>query len=431
MIIRFFSILLKTLENFTAHLSLFDLSRCKTIMCFAQQKKNQGKIPTDFTEFHLKFEKFWRMNQTFYKKFETCPTEEHTRLIENTLDESVINGDISEAVAEGLKPSNPKTPRSYMLPKIHKNGNPGRPVVSSVKSHNGQISKYVDHHIQPLAKNLRYVKDITDFINKFKNVGTVPKGAYLVSMDVYSLFTNISNDEGLEALRESLDKHERKSCSTKVIVTFMKLILLLNNFVFNGLNYLQIKGCAMCTNSAPSYANVLMGKIEETFIYPITNLHKLYLRYIDDIFIRWTGTSQQFIDFIGKLNQKHLSIKFEYHIFNKAVASLDTTVYIDENNRLQTKLYRKRTDWQNYLHRKSEHPTNLKINIPCSQALRIKRICSAMEEFDKSCDTLGEKFIQRGYSRVRSGTTNKESQRYPKRVLYGPSPDPNQVVFLL
>ena len=63
----------------------------------------------------------------------------------------------------------------------------------------------------------------------------------------------------------------------------MKLVLLLNNFVFNGLNYLRIKECAMGTNSAPSYANIFIGKFEETFIYPfITNLHKIYN---DDIFI--------------------------------------------------------------------------------------------------------------------------------------------------
>ena len=35
-------------------------------------------------------------NQTFYKKLETCPTEEHTRRIQSTLDEFVHNGDISE-----------------------------------------------------------------------------------------------------------------------------------------------------------------------------------------------------------------------------------------------------------------------------------------------------------------------------------------------
>ena len=98
----------------------------------------------------------------------------------------------------------------------------------------------------------------------------------------------------------------------------------------------------------------------------------IHILYIDDIFIIWTETSQQFIYFIGKLNQKHPSIKLEHQISNKAIDFLDTTtVYNDEDNKLQTKLYRKPTDRQKYLHRKSEHPTNLKINIPYSQALRI------------------------------------------------------------
>ena len=183
----------------------------------------------------------------------------------------------------------------------------------------------------------------------------------------------------------------------------------------------------MGTNSAPSYANMFMGKFEETFIYRfITNLHKLYLRYIDDIFIIWAGTRQQSIDFIGKLNQKHPLIKFEYHISNKAVDFLDTTVYTDESNKLQTKLYRKPTDRQNYLHRKSEHPTNLKINIPYSQALQIKRIYSTANEFDKTCDTLKEKFTWRGYSKIGSFTTNIESQRYPRRKYFTVYPQ-NQI----
>ena len=63
------------------------------------------------------------------------------------------------------------------------------------------------------------------------------------------------------------------------------LILTVNNFIFNGNNYLQIKGCAMETNSSPSFANIFLGKFEEQlFIYPvIQNLHKIYLRYIHDI----------------------------------------------------------------------------------------------------------------------------------------------------
>ena len=44
-------------ENFTAQLSLFELSRCETIMCFAIETKSERKNLTDFTLFRLKFEK--------------------------------------------------------------------------------------------------------------------------------------------------------------------------------------------------------------------------------------------------------------------------------------------------------------------------------------------------------------------------------------
>ena len=50
------------------------------------------------------------------------------------------------------------------------------------------------------------------------------------------------------------------------------------------------------------------------------------------------------------LNQQHPSVKFTYKISNEAVEFLDTTVHIDKNNQLQTKLYRKPTDRHNYFH---------------------------------------------------------------------------------
>ena len=71
----------------------------------------------------------------------------------------------------------------------------------------------------------------------------------------------------------------------------------------------------------------------------------------------WTGTKEQFHMFINELNNKHPSIKFgDYKISDTEFNFLDTKVYIDEHNRLQTTLYPKPTDWQNYLYRTSEHP---------------------------------------------------------------------------
>ena len=55
---------------------------------------------------------------------------------------------INEKVAEGLKTNDPQTSKFYLQPKMHKEGNPGRPVVSSVNCHTANISKYVDYHLQ-------------------------------------------------------------------------------------------------------------------------------------------------------------------------------------------------------------------------------------------------------------------------------------------
>ena len=199
-------------------------------------------------------------------------------------------------------------------------------------------------------------------------------------MDERSLSTNIPNDEGTEALRESLHNHQYKTTTTKIITTLMWLILTLNNFVFNGINYLQVKGVAMGTNTSSSYSTIYMAKFEETFIYPfIIGLYTTCL----DIFMIWTDTKEKFEKFIKELDLKHPSIKSDYKISAKEVDFLNTTVHIDKNNRLQTKLYKKPTDRQNYLHRKYEHPESLKKNIPYSQALRIKWVCSN-EEFKNS-----------------------------------------------
>ena len=215
-------------------------------------------------------------------------------------------------------------------------------------------------------------------------------------MDVRFLYTNIPKEEGIKALEESLDACQFKTTTTKT--TLMWLILILSNFIFNGSDYLQIEGCSMGSNCSPSYATIFMGKFEQQFIYPaIRGLHRLYLRYIDDIFRIWTGTKERFKEFIKELNSRHPSIKFDYTVSNKEASFLDTIVYIDKNNKLQTKLYKKPTDRQNFLHRASEHPENLKENIPFSQVLRVSRISSEKADSDQACKELKERFIERGY----------------------------------
>ena len=63
-------------------------------------------------------------NGDHYRKLDHNPTTEHAALVENAIDALKLNGSLDERMAEQLKPRNPRTPRMYFLPKIHKPGNP-------------------------------------------------------------------------------------------------------------------------------------------------------------------------------------------------------------------------------------------------------------------------------------------------------------------
>jgi len=89
-----------------------------------------------------------------------------------------------------------------MLPKIHK-----FTVISSVNFHSTKILEFVDYHLQePVAKlpSYIYIKDTTNFINKIKDV-IVDDKTTLVTMDVSSLYTNIPNDKGSNAVKQTQD----------------------------------------------------------------------------------------------------------------------------------------------------------------------------------------------------------------------------------
>ena len=133
-------------------------------------------------------------------------------------------------------------------------------------------------------------------------------------MDVRSLYTNIPNEEGIQAVKDTLNSTLPETL-IKVITTFLYLILTLNNFVFNGTSYLQILGCAMGTKCAPSYASLFMGMFEGKFIYPqISSKTRIFMRFIDDIFFVWKDYERDLEKFIKEINKVHPHIKFDYTI---------------------------------------------------------------------------------------------------------------------
>ena len=138
----------------------------------------------------------------------------------------------------------------------------------------------------------------------------------------------------------------------------------------------------MGTVCAPAYTNIFMASFELKYIYPyIKDKTKMFLRFNVDLFMIWTGSDHELLDFMSNLSKKYCSNKFELKYSQTKIEFLHVLVYKDHNNMLQATIYRKQTDRQNYLDARSEHLKLLKDSIPYSQALRLKGICSSQQEF--------------------------------------------------
>ena len=209
------------------------------------------------------------------------------------------------------------------------------------------------------------------------DLGDLPNDCILVTMDVSSLYTNIPNDKGLQAAMQTLMEHRPtpNKPTNLSLIKMLEMVLKMNNFQFNGVNFLQVGGTAMGTKVAPNYAVNNMGSFENKHVYTYSKQPLLYLRYIDDIFMIWQHSVTELDTFIEHMNTCSEHIKFTVAKSTEQIAFLDTLVKLDRGQIL-TDLYSKPTDSYNYLYYNSAHPQRCKDSIPHSQFLRVRRICT-------------------------------------------------------
>ena len=278
---------------------------------------------------------------------------------------------------------------------------PGRPIISANDSPTERISQLADHFLQPLLpENRSHLKDTTDFLRKLANLPKLPN-SLLVTLDVTSLYTNIPNDEGIEAAVQKLNQHRpgHLKPTNANIGRILDLVLKLNNFQFYDTNYLQIGGTAMGTKVAPSFANIFMAQFEEENVYTQPYQPAFYARFIDDIFLIWQHGQTELDKFVDHLNSCHPTIKFTQESSPELIHFLDTTVHMESDGSIWTDLYTKPTDSHNYLNYQSAHPIHLKRSLPYSQLLRLRRICTHTKDFLKHSGMILFHFDRRGYPR--------------------------------
>ena len=163
----------------------------------------------------------------------------------------------------------------YGLPKIHKTGNPLRPIVSSRGSVTYGVAKVISKVLKPLVgKSPHHIQSTSDFVSKAKGL-TLQMGECLSSYDVTSLFTSVPIDSALNIIRDLLEKDEKLNDRTVLSVqNIMELLgFCLHNTYFSFQNkfYEQVEGVAMGSPVSPIVANLYMEHFERKVFMSAAN----------------------------------------------------------------------------------------------------------------------------------------------------------------
>lgn len=352
-------------------------------------------------------------DSSYYKKLKEPIYLQTIPMVSRILGELYNKRVINKKQSSYLKgEGQPRPRRFYILPKIHKEPEkwtvpheipPGRPIVSDCGSETYRTAEFIDFYLNPLSvRHASYVKDSYYFIDLVKSL-TIPADSFLFSIDIDSLYTNIDIAAGLQAVREVFLKYPDANRPDKEILELLEINLRRNDFEFDGDFYLQIKGTAMGKRFAPAYANIFMAKWEAEALEKCPRKPLHYLRYLDDIWGVWTYSKPDFEEFIRTLNGHDWSIQCKYELDDKKIDFLDTTVYKGQNfevhNKLDIKVFFKKTDTHALLYKTSFHPRHTYRGIVKAQLLRFHRICTRQEDFREAVTELFVALRKRGYSR--------------------------------
>ncbi|XP_073511825.1 uncharacterized protein [Phyllobates terribilis] len=333
------------------------------------------------------------------------PTSTYTLKLIDILDEAKEKGIISNNEFLYLKPDVPTIPTFYTLPKIHKGVNllKGRPIVAGIDSLSQNIGIYIDKVLRPFVVSLpSYVRDTSHLLTQLEGVA-VEETSYLASIDVEALYSSIPHEAGIQAVGHFL-KTMAVECNdhNRLVEDLLRFTLTHNYFLFNDKYFHQLRGTAMVSPCAPTYANLFLGWWEETIIlgeddkwwHPHIGL---WARYIDDILVFWSGTEAEFKWFIGIININGLGLSFTYECQIDNIAFLDLRLRKEKDGSISTCTYRKPTATNSLLKWDSNHPEALKCGIPKSQFLRVRRNCSNIGIFREQATDLYNRFHERGY----------------------------------
>ena len=256
--------------------------------------------------------------------------------------------------------------KAYSLPKIHKPDAPLRPVISTIGSPLHFLSKIIYDEIKnalPTPKS--HINNSFEFIQRISNLH-IPDDYIIISLDVSSMFTNITCSDVLRSFDRRVS-HIHHKCKIPFFKLREVIKFIYDNlyFSFDDKTFLQKFGSPMGLSISPPFSDIVMDDLETECLLQFKEKHNqspiFYHRYVDDTIM---CIEKEYVDTITQIFNNHNPyLKLTHEIENNnGINFLDLTLIRSENS-IITNWYRKPSNSTRLLNFHSNHSLQLKKNI--------------------------------------------------------------------
>jgi hypothetical protein len=229
----------------------------------------------------------------------------------------------------------------YIIWKLRKAANASglrsRPIAAATDYVTGPASHFLHSQLQgDVWKHPHVLRDSLDLIRilegrQFETTGRV----MLTSADVNALYPSIRLEQGMIALQWFMNHQTDFTPTLKELCLKLAHFVLTNNYVeckeLDGAIYQQVVGTAMGTSFSVVYAIIFMIWLETPIIQSerFRSCIQLYKRFIDDLFIIWTGSVAKLCEFRKALATADTNISLDWTGYESQERAMDTIV-VDE-----------------------------------------------------------------------------------------------------
>lgn len=233
----------------------------------------------------------------------------------------------------------------------------------TIQSPTYKLSKLISPSLSSIiGDSPQYIRDSWQFA-EFIKTQKIPKGYKLASLDAKSLFTNVSKNLSILAIKKRWRKLKDKTTFTQQqFVEAIKMIIEKSYFRFGTKFFIQKFGLAMGNCISGFLAELVMEDLEKNVLPKLPFLLTFYKRYVDDILLAILAGKEDEVLKIFNGYDKNLQFTIE-HENNKSINFLDMTITRNDDGDLTIKWFQKEVASGRYLNYNGHNPISHKRNV--------------------------------------------------------------------